>query len=306
MEPSATPPLALSSYSDWFTNAYRLAVRQWPIWLLVFGIQFALMMLVFVGLLGAVLFTAGGVSLPDIMGRSMQVLHDAGLILLGAVVLVLQLIGAWANATVTLALTHGSAQQAPIGATFGRALPLVWRAFALTLLIVMICLGAALVCFVPALLVAPGLLLAWYIGLLEQCSVADALGQSWARSRGCRLEILGRFLLLLFMFFGASMALSLFSAIPVVGLIGLPLQFVLQAVFPVMVLALGYVVYLDLRPLHTADGVAPAGPSTAGAPWFLYVLFCLGAFSIVGVTLALRSLGGSLPALPALLKGLPI
>lgn len=305
MEPSNTAQPAISSYSDWFANAYRLAVRQWPIWLLVFGIQFALMMLVVGGLLGAVLFAAGGLLLPDIVARSLQVLQDAGLILLGAVVLVLQLIGAWANATVTLALTHGSAQQGPIGATFGRALRLVWRAFALTLLIALICMGAALACFVPVLLVAPGLLLAWYIGLLEPCSVADALGQSWARSRGVRLEILGRFLLLLFMFFGASMALSLFSAIPVVGLIGLPLQFVLQAVFPVMVLALGYVVYLDLRPVYSADAPAPAGKQTA--PWFLYVLFCLGALSIVGVTLALRSLGGSLPtALPALLKGLPI
>lgn len=127
-------------------------------------------------------------------------------------------------------------------------------------------------CIVTGFILAIGLSQALYIRVLEDVSIDAALARSWVRTRGYRWAILGRYALLLFLCFGLLFAVGILQIIPLVGLISLPIQLVVQFGLPVLYLLVGYLMYLDLYP-RPGDGLETA---TAPAGWFGF--FAVSAF----------------------------
>lgn len=273
----------LSSVAVWIRHSAQLVVRQWPVWLLAYGVQFGFTLCLVVG-------TLLGVGVP-VLALIVPLIKTAGLtaVLPGLLLLpvlglgifiALQLVSAWAHAAMTLGFARESqgppAAGAPISIAtiFHEALHRLFRAFWMALVLALILCGAAFCFLVPFFVVLPALLPAWYIAVLEGQSVNAALAASWTRTRGLRATILWRVLLLGLLVIGVSLLMPLMHVVPLAGVVLVPLQLAAQLVLPVFFLAAGYVIYREITP-------APS-PSSPGDTAPLGRLYLLAAWGVMG------------------------
>lgn len=268
----------LCGVREWLVESVQLVLRQWPVWLLAYGVQFGFVVLLIVGF-------AVGVGIPVLI--LIPQVKVAGLMSLIPLLWLLPVVGlgffvalqlgsAWSHAAMTLGFVAGAQVQGPVGAIFRQALQRVFRAFWMSLLLTLILCGAAFCFLVPLFVVLPALLPAWYIAVIENRSVNESLCLSWERTRGVRGMLLGRVLLLIGVVIGLSMLLMAMQIVPFAGLVLVPVQLVLQVVIPVYFLAAGYLLYRDVS-VVPADGTEVAARS---AP--LAVLYFLAVWGIAG------------------------
>lgn len=277
-------------------DAYRIVLRQWETWLLAEGIQLGLAFVMLAGL--AVGFGVPMVLavIPAIKGVAA---HGLGalflplaylLVVLVGYLLMLNVVSVWSHVAVTCALQHGPDRKGPVVATLLIGLERTLRAFCLTLLLGLILAGALLFFIVPFFFVAPGLILAWYICILEDRPMHASIALGWQWSRGHRLGIAGRCALLILALMAIFPIVGVFALIPFFGgLIIMPIQLALQLIVPVIMLAVGYLIYADLKPGQEIVDVeeAPMG-----------VLYFFGAWGIIFWILVLGALVWSLHKVP--------
>ncbi len=247
----------------WLTDAGRLLLRQWPVWLLAYGIQFLFIMLFIVGIIVGIGVPVTLLVVPAFQSLGMAALLPAVIaipIIGGGLFVVLQLNSAWAHATMTIGLDYGAATQAPIVEVFHRGLQRLFRAFWMSFALTLIICGAAFFFLIPLFVILPALLPAWYIAVLEDQPVRSALAMSWARTRGRRMDILGRLLLLLLLLIAFALSLALMQMLPYSGLLLVPLQLILQVAIPVYLMASGYLLYRNISSAASSGDEHPSAP----------------------------------------------
>lgn len=287
-----TEPLCLRPLDAWLRHGLELTGRRFEYWLIAKGLEAVLIMsigtaLVTCALIPFVATLFGGLLGPylhDIpLARWLQPLIDH--LLVGSLpaaacfglatfgyLLVAQGISALANGFVTVGFEQVDTPTASWAPTLTHTLTHLWRAFVLSLVLSFVAMGAVALCVVPALLLMPALVLSWYICMIEGRTIPESLALSWARSRGHRLGIFARFCFFGIVAFTLFLGLNMAVALPLVGVLALPLMLGFQLVFPIVAMAYGYSIYRDLRP---ADGTVetPLCPLP-----LLYALCGLGAF----------------------------
>lgn len=252
---SSSAPPCLRSVGGLFRGVGQLIKAQWEIWLVAKAIAMGLILVLVFGLVGsfalpiALLIPAikgifSGQPLPLIIAAAFFLICCFGYVVMYSFV------NLWSQVAVTLGLAYGEQQKAPLGATLVQGLRPLLRMLGVILLGGLILWGALMFFFVPFFFVAPGLILAWYIAVLEDRPIRESLALSWERTRGHRLAIVGRYLLFWLLIFGVFLLLAVVGIIPILGaIIAMPLHFLLQLLLPVLTLALGYVIYVDLKPI---------------------------------------------------------
>ncbi len=295
-------PVVLAPISDWFGSSWRICTTQWLIWMIANGLQMVGSIVVMIGMALGLGLPILLYVLPMLVGKSL-LSGSATLVLIALSLLtmfvILLLFAAWANAAVTLGMSYGTSSPAPVGKTFKVAFHSIMRAFILNVVLLLISLGSIACGVVPFLMIFPGIVLAWYIGILENKGVEEALTDSWRRTRGYRWDIFWRFLLLLIGVFVAFAAADMLRHNPVVGWLVLPFNTILQMIAPVMSLAGGMVIYNELLPKAQDPAVPQPVTEEAMLPFrFLQIFVAIGTI-IMGILL-LKMTHIIIPTLPAL------
>lgn len=252
---SSSVPPRLRPIDGLFRGVGQLIKAQWEIWLVAKAIAMGLILVLVFGLIGSFALPIA-LLIPAIKGifsgQPLPLIVAAGFFIIccfGYVVMY-SFVNLWSQVAVTLGLAYGERQKAPLGVTLVQGLRPLLRMLGLILLAGLILWGALMFFFVPFFFVAPGLILAWYIAVLEDCPIRESLAMSWERTRGHRLAIVGRYLLFWLLVLGVFLLLALVAIIPILGtIVAMPLNFLLQLLLPVLTLALGYVIYVDLKPV---------------------------------------------------------
>lgn len=276
-------------------DAWRLLACQWPVLVTAQGLVLAITLCLVLALLGPLLFWFIDYAIrhfPHLPRRVpfatawpvlRQVLLPPLLLLMGGITVsavVATLVKMWGHGVIFFGLAHGTSRRAPACATclrgVARALPLFW----LNLVLGCIVGGGIVWGVVPGIVLAIGLSQTLYIRVLEGVPIDAALRQSWIRTHGHRWAILGRYVLLVLCTLGLLFAVGILQMLPVVGLISLPIQVVVQFGVPVCTLVVEYLIYLDLRP-RPGDGMDAA---TAPIGWFGF--FAASAFLPLVIAIA--------------------
>lgn len=297
-------PRRLRPIDQLLADTWRLLLRQWPTFLIAQGIAFALTLCLVMCLFGPYLLAAidyaiHATHIPRHANARliMHILFDSLLpiLLIGIPIFVTtiiagQIMKCWGLAAAVLGMAHGSAQRASPWATCFRALrmaiPLFWLGLATGLIV----LGGMFWFIVPGIICALGLTLTIYICVLEGAPVERALCESWTRTRGCRLAIFGRYLLVTCVVFATLFALQIIQLFPLAGLILFPVSTVVNMLIPILYAMVGYLIYLDLRPAASTT----AGATSAPMGWFIF--FAISAFlPLVTATLGLAFFFSRLP-----------
>lgn len=260
-------------------DAWRLLARQWPVLVTAQGLVLALSVCLMFALVGPLLFWLidhGIRHFPRLehcktFAAAWPILREVVLPAFGLMVVAIAIgvvmtaiVKAWGECVILYGLAYGTSRRAEACATALRGVSMAMPLFWITLFVSGIVAGGLFWCIVPGFILAIGLSQALYIRVLEGVSIDAALRQSWVRTRGHRWAILGRYLFLVLCTFGLLFAAGILQILPVVGLISLPIQLVVQFGLPVLYLLVGYLLYLDLRP-RPGDGLDAA---TAPTGWF--------------------------------------
>lgn len=196
------------------------------------------------------------------------------------------LISSWGYSAMISALGCKEAGMAPIGGSLKRGFGLMLPVAGLMVIYSLVSFGSMLLLFFPAMILAVGLSMAWYIRVLEDVSIFQAIGTSWQITKGCRWSIFGRFALVFAIMFAINMGITVASAIPVFGILtnlaGFAVSF---AVTPYMCAYL-YLIYEDLRSVRKN-----IYPMNGGILIFMIVcLIVTAAFFAGGAALAVHLL----------------
>lgn len=253
---------------DWLHSSFFHLMRQWAVWLLAQGIMFAFTILAFIVLFALLMMSgagefvrqiyngsnAGGSTLVEWVGT--YAVHFSVSFIF--VMVFMSLVQTWGSVAMTIGFSYGGEKMAPVGATFSEAINLTLKAYLLTFVLALLCVGTVVLLFIPLFFIVPALFAAWYIVVLEKRGVMEAIFISWSRTRGHRLEIVGRFMLVMLIMFGLMAVLSAATMMPLGGFITLPFQLLLQLSMTAMMIALGYTMYLDLRPTDITQEIVKA------------------------------------------------
>ncbi|MBI4366411.1 MAG: hypothetical protein HY543_06305 [Deltaproteobacteria bacterium] len=259
-----------------FADGWRLIRRQWPAYLAGIGLGFALIFCLLFSALAPYLFwmvhfirthvprIPAHATLPQIW-TALQ--GSVGIAVVGfvglffGIIFVGNLVQCWGEATLALASAHGTARRADACTVFLQAWRKAWPLFWTRIATSLVAFGGMVWCVVPGIVCAIALSMAWYIRVLEDVPLSQALAASWERSRGHRWGILGRYLLLLCVVFALAIALQILNLFPLAFLVLLPVSLLFQFSIPVMYGVAGYLIYLDLRPADTSAAPPVATPA---------------------------------------------
>ncbi|MBI4237037.1 MAG: hypothetical protein HY696_01305 [Deltaproteobacteria bacterium] len=264
-------PLQLRPLDAWIRHGLALTGRRFEYWLIAKGLE-----ALFITALGTTLLTF--VIVPCIAtlfgGLVSNLLHELSFVgwlrpfldhlLIGSLpaaacfglatfgyFAAAQVISTLANGFVTAGFEHASAAESRWEPPLAQTAAHLAHAFGLSLVLSFIVVGAAALCFAPALLLMPTLVMAWYICVIEGRTIHESLALSWERSRGHRLGIFSRFAFFGVVMFTLFLGLNFAATLPLLGVLALPLLLGFQLLLPIVALAFGYSIYRDLRP---ADG----------------------------------------------------
>lgn len=186
-------------------------------------------------------------------------------------------IGAWGYAAMIWALKYKQERMAPIGEVLKKGLQLLPPMLVLTVVTTGAMFGASLMLFVPAMILAVGLSITWYIRVLEGTTIWEAIGTSWEITKGYRWAIFGRLLLFMLMVWGIMVALAIIGMVPIMGLVALPVQFALNFVITPYAFAYFFFIYEDLRAARKGVYQMKSGLSIFMIiSWALAVAFTVG------------------------------
>jgi hypothetical protein len=191
------------------------------------------------------------------------------------------IIGAWGYAAMIKALSYRQERMAPIGETLKSGLQLLPPMLVLIVVNAAAMFGASLMLFFPAIILAVGLSLAWYIRVLENVTIWEAIGTSWEITRGYRWSIFGRLMLFMLIVWGILFTLTLAQMVPIMGLTAIPIQFALNFIITPYAFAYFFCIYEDLRAVR--KGVYPIG---GGLSVFMIISCILTVVFVVGIILA--------------------
>lgn len=144
----------------------------------------------------------------------------------------------------------------PLGAgeALSRAVPLLWRLIVCSILLALLVGVGILLFFLPGVVLATGLVLAFPALVLEPgATPTGALARSWSLTRGSRLRMFGLLLTLLVLLYipivaiGAVASLALPAAAGSAGLVAVALAGVVQLLIYPLFYCVLTVAYYDLR-----------------------------------------------------------
>lgn len=188
------------------------------------------------------------------------------------------IIGSWGYAAMIAALGYRGGGMAPIGYSLKRGFQLLLPFFILTLVTILAYVGSFFLLIFPVIILVVGLSLAWYIIVLEDVSVLQAIGTSWEIVRGYKWSIFGRLLLLAAIIWGVAVALAVWNVVPIMGLAAIPFQFIFNFIVTPYALAYFYCIYDDIR-----SGRQDVYPMRGGIAVLMIVSWIVGALVIIGV-----------------------
>lgn len=157
------------------------------------------------------------------------------------------IIGSWGYAAMITAFGYRNTRMAPIGPTLKKGLQLLVPVLLITVITGGATFGAGLMLFVPAIVLCVGLALVFYIIVLENTSVTEAIGTSWEITKGYKWSILGRMLLLMLALWVVIFGLAIISIVPIMGFVVMPVQFALNFVLTPYIFAYFFLIYEDIR-----------------------------------------------------------
>jgi hypothetical protein len=282
---------ALTAVRPWLSTAGRLVLRQWPSWLVAQALQGLLIAIILVLAILIIAIPTIGLGIRSLDGLDIGALRGL-LHLVPVTVLIVgflvQIISAWATTVMTCGIACGAEQQGSVGDLLVRGAKRTWRAFLASVILTCIGIGALFCLVLPFFILIPGLIMTWYLVVLEGRGVREALAESWAMTRGVRYEILCRLAILVGAGIVIFLLLNALLAIPIIGLISMPLNLAFQLVLPAFFVAAGFVIHKDL---YSSD-VLVGEPE---APMALFYL--VAAWGVVAVGFLLFIIFEKVPGL---------
>lgn len=255
-------------YKQWAPLLITQAIVMFGTLIVVFFALFIFLAPVFYGLLS-------GIQPEEILSLVFTGYFWVGLFF---IVVPVMIIGSWGYAAMIWALKYRQESVAPIGEVLKKGLQLLPPMFALTIITTAAMFGASFMLIFPAMILAVGLSITWYIRVMENTTIWEALGTSWAITKGYKWPILGRLLLFMLMVWGIMFALAIISMVPVMGLLAMPVQFALNFIITPYAFAYFFCIYDDLRAVRK-----DVYPMTGGLTVFMVISWVLCAVFFVGV-----------------------
>ncbi len=197
----------------------------------------------------------------------------------GIIIVPTMIFGAWSTSAMIWAVGYkGEQKMAPIGMTLKSGFTFLFPFLWMSILVTLAYFGSAILLFIPAVILCVGLSLAWYIRIYENVTVLQALGTSWQICKGYKWSILGRLLILLVMLWGVSLLFGVIGMIPFVGLITMPVQFIVNLILTPYAIAFFYCIYEDIREVRKA-----VYPIRGGLSFAMIVFWLLGLVFFAGI-----------------------
>lgn len=187
-------------------------------------------------------------------------------------------VGSWGYAAMISALRYRKERMAPIGETLKKGLQLLVPMIILTVITTGAMFGASLMLIFPAVILCLGLSVAWYIRVLENTTVLQAIATSWEITKGYKWSIFGRMLLFMCMVWGVMFSLAIISMVPVIGLTVMPVQFALNFIITPYAFAYFFCIYDDLRAVRK-----DVYPMKGGLSAFMIISWILAVAVISGI-----------------------
>lgn len=188
------------------------------------------------------------------------------------------IIAAWGYASMIWALKYKQERMAPIGEVLKKGLQLLPPMLVLTVVTSGAMFGASLMFVFPAMILAVGLSITWYIRVFEDTTIWEAIGTSWEITKGYRWAIFGRLMLFMLMIWGIMMALAIIGMVPIMGLAAMPVQLALNLVITPYAFAFFFCIYEDLRAVRK-----DVYPMKSGLTIFMIISWALAVAFTVGV-----------------------
>lgn len=186
----------------------------------------------------------------------------------------------WSYGAMIAAIGFKDNGMAPIAGSMKRGVKLFIPFFIMMVFILLASIGAALFFIFPAIILMVGFSLSWYVMILEDVSLFQALGTSWRITKGLKWPIFGRMLLMMLVIIGATMALNIAGVFPLMSLIVFPVIITFQFVVFPYALAYVYCLYEDVRAVRK-DVCGLSGGIFAWLVIFLFVAIAIMTSAIL-------------------------
>lgn len=263
-------------------DALKLIYRHWAPLLVAQAIVF--FVTIFVVALAIFIFLAPVVFgiIKGMEGRELVRFVFSGYFWIGLAVIFIPVMitGTWGSAAMISALGYRQEGMAPVGYVLKKGFQLLPPFLVLTILASLAYMGGWFLLVFPAVIICLGLSLAWYLCVLEDVSIFQAIGTSWRITKGYKWSIFGRLLLLMVMVWGVTIALAMVGMVPIMGMLAVPVQFALNFVIAPYALAYFYCIYEDIRSIRQ-----DVYPMKGGIAVLMIVCWIVGAAACSGVVM---------------------
>lgn len=264
-------------------DPFTLLIKHWALLLAAEGIAFFVSIAV---VLFAVIFFMSSAFVQSLNGMKFSDAVSflfAGYAWVGFVAVFVPCVLVWLWASGVMITALGSKENISLADDLKRGFRTILPLFMLALLVMFAYMGGSLLLFFPAVILALGLSLSWFMVVLEGMPVLKAIGTSWHITKGVKWSILGRLLLLLLIVWAIAIILALISLVPFIGLFSIPLQIALNLISTPYILAYFYCIYEDVRAVRREVYPMTGGITTLMIIYWLVAIAATGGAALVGI-----------------------